>query len=465
MRAPTNYRRLAAALLVCLGAACSGDATRSPDLGFLRVLVVTSGGDRDLDGYDIAIDSLAPRYLGPDQTIQERLLKPGPHTVTLGGVAANCSVSGSQTRSATVTTERPTEVVFEVVCVQTGVAVTTTTIGLNHPNDYRVSLDGRAVGAVNPSGSIVVGRLDPGWHAVSLSISGSTCSVSGEKQITVRVVARTVTPIDFQITCVTPIRRPKIAYQLDTVFDNAVGTAIAVVNLDGSGPELLGLGSSASWSPDGTRLMFSDAWCSSDYYYYSYGCRGGLTTIDPESWNIVRPPGGDGLSSPAWAPTGDAVAATMSGSLYTVGLDVSPPAAIPLPSGIGVGRLTWSPDGRRIAFACDLVGQPSSICVVNKDGTGFTRLAADTAPATFATDPAWSPDGKRIAFTSFRYVAVLTLNGGGVTQLTEGSEPAWSPDGSKLVFVGTGGLFTINADGSDRKQLTIGNHHAPAWRP
>jgi TolB protein len=111
------------------------------------------------------------------------------------------------------------------------------------------------------------------------------------------------------------------------------------------------------------------------------------------------------------------------------------------------------------------VGQLSSICVINRDGTGFTRLMTDTAGATAASDPAWSPDGKQIAFTSDRDIAVLTLAGGGVTHLTDGSEPAWSPDGSRLVFVGKGGLFTINADGSDRRQLTTGNRHAPAWRP
>jgi WD40 repeat protein len=431
------------------------------------VWVKTSGGDPDVDGYDIVIDTMPPNYLRPNETVQVRVIKPGPHSVTLERVAENCSVTGGQTRLATVTTDRPAEVMFEVVCVATGVAVTATTSGQDHPNNYRLSLDGRPVGTVDPNGSIVVGRLGPGPHKLSLTVPGSTCSVAGENQITVEVVAGTVTPIQFQITCVAPIRLPKIAYQLDTVFNDAVGTAIAVVNLDGSGAEVLELGSSASWSPDGTRLIFSDARCDdySYYYYYYYDCSGGLLIMDPESWSSVRPPGGAGMSSPAWAPTGDAIAAANSRSLNILTMDALHPTSLPLPNGVGVGRLTWSPEGRRIAFTCDFVAQRSSICVVNRDGTGFTRLMTDTTGATAASDPAWSPDGKRIAFTRDRDVALLTLDGGGVVRLTEGSEPAWSPDGSRLVFVGKGGLFTISADGSDRRQLTTGNHHAPAWRP
>jgi TolB protein len=283
--------------------------------------------------------------------------------------------------------------------------------------------------------------------------------------ITVEVMPRSVTPIRFQITCIAPKRPAKIAYQLDTIVDDAVGTAIATVNLDGSGSEILRLGGSPSWSPSGERLIFSDAKCDYDFfYYYYYGCTGGLVIMDPESWSTTRPTFGNEAAAPAWAPTGDAIAATVAGSLSIFKLDGSPRTSVPLPN-LQVGRLTWSPDGRRIAFTCS-IGGASSICMVNRDGTAFTRLVTDTAFVLSASDPAWSPDGKRIAFArSIGDIAILTLDGGGVTRLTEGSEPAWSPDGSRLVFVGKGGLFTISADGSDRRQLTTGNHHAPAWRP
>lgn len=465
MRAARQYQQMAAALLLLLVAAACWDSTRPPDFGFLRVSVKTSGGDPDVDGYYVVVDSLPPSYLRPYETIQGRSVKPGPHTVMLEGVAENCSVTGSLTRLATVTTDRIAEVVFEVVCVATGVAVTASTSGLDHPNDYRVSLDGRSVGAVDPNGSTVVGRLEPGPHKVSLTIPGSTCSVAGENPITVDVVPHTVTPIRFQIMCVAPIRRAKIAYQLDTVFDGAVGTAIATVNLDGSGMEILRLGSSPSWSPNGTTLIFSDVKCDYDFYYYYFlGCNGGLVIMDPESWSTTRPALGNEAAAPVWAPTGDAIAATVAGSLSILKLDGSPRTSVPLPN-VQVGRLTWSPDGRRIAFTCSISGA-LGICMVNRDGTAFTRLVTDTAFVASASDPAWSPDGKRIAFArSIGDMALLTLDGGAVTRLTEGSEPAWSPDGSKLVFVGKGGLFTINADGSDRRQLTTGNHHAPAWRP
>jgi TolB protein len=82
--------------------------------------------------------------------------------------------------------------------------------------------------------------------------------------------------------------------------------------------------------------------------------------------------------------------------------------------------------------------------------------------------PAWRPDGSSIAFTRYssrQEILLITLGGGAVTRLTDGSDPAWSPDGSRIVFAGGDGLYTIEVDGSNRHRLTTGAHSAPAWRP
>ena len=63
---------------------------------------------------------------------------------------------------------------------------------------------------------------------------------------------------------------------------------------------------------------------------------------------------------------------------------------------------SWSPDGRRIAFASTRDDPDpndnfiySKIYVMNADGSGQTRLTY-TSPFDYA--PSWSPDGRRIAF-------------------------------------------------------------------
>jgi WD40 repeat protein len=113
----------------------------------------------------------------------------------------------------------------------------------------------------------------------------------------------------------------------------------------------------------------------------------------------------DGARSPAFSPDGASVAFLApspdggpGGRLFVASADgssepveVSGGRAVALGS---VAPLSWSPDGRRIAFAADDQGV-SRIYVADAGGeqlTPITDLAAD------ADLPSWSPDGQRIAY-------------------------------------------------------------------
>jgi hypothetical protein len=463
---------MAAAILAVLGAACS-DVPSAPRSGTVRVTVRTSGGDPDFDGYEVVVDP-ARRSVEGNGTAEFRYIGVGTHSVALEGVADNCSVVGTSSRSVSIERDKVVNVSFDVECATTGIAVTTKASGVNMPDSVDVFVDGEAFSPAPASGLTVVSRLQPGKYTVTLALRGTNCSVAGGNEVTVDVPARTVTSVLFALTCAAPVRSEKIAFTVDTTNRGAPETLIEVVNPDGSGGRVIGRGRSPSWSPDGTRVAFSDVRCGPGEDG-GLGCFGGLIVMDPELGSLTRPLYGNQGLSPAWAPARDTIAfagccdtALEPNRLFIVGLGDSPAREVVLPGVPLIRHPVWSPDGRRIAFTCVVVeGSPrdqftDDLCVVDRDGSNFERLTADPGSES---DPAWSPDGRRIAFTQGADISLLKLDDGVVTRLTEGREPAWSPDGSTLVFAGGDGLFTIRADGSNRRRLTSGVHRAPAWRP
>lgn len=59
-----------------------------------------------------------------------------------------------------------------------------------------------------------------------------------------------------------------------------------------------------------------------------------------------------------------------------------------------VAALSWSPDGRAIAFVSDSGGDTGPICVLESDG----RLTTVAACALADDAPTWSPDGTSLVF-------------------------------------------------------------------
>jgi len=469
-----RHRRLLAALFAALASACSGDGPTGPQSGTLRVSAPTSGGDFDLDGYEIVVSgSDVRRMVFANGTADVRSVSAGVHTIWLEKLAPNCTVTSTYPLMVNVKAGQTIEVAFEVVCAVTGIAVTTRTTGVDTPDSYQVIVAGRPSVSIQMNGSVLVSRLEPGSYTVALVTFGNNCSVAGGSEVTVDVSARSVTPLLFDVTCARAIRPEKIAFAVDTFVGGSNERWIALINPDGSGMTKLVPGDSPAWSPDGTRFVYSTTQCITDYYY-DENCAGGLVMMDPEIGKLTTLLGGDGGFTPTWGPTGDVIAFSRWNGvglwpdrLYTLGLSASAPVEL-RPAVNALTDPDWSPDGRRIAFACGF-GQVISlsdsswdVCVANSDGTGQVRLTTDVAPEF---GPAWSPDGTRIAFSRNAAIFVVTLGDSTMTRLTEGTDPSWSRDGTKLVFAGYDGLFIIDADGSNRTRLTTGPHHAPVWRP
>src|SRR4030088_2274092 len=107
-----------------------------------------------------------------------------------------------------------------------------------------------------------------------------------------------------------------------------------------------------------------------------------------------------------------------------------------------VGRPTWSPDGKSIAFISNMSGR-NNIWMVSAEGGWPTQL---TVSDQRQSSVAWSPDGKWIAYQSDYDgdeqwdIFIASPKTGKVVNLTSTreiaeSDPTWSPDGRYLAYL------------------------------
>ena len=106
-----------------------------------------------------------------------------------------------------------------------------------------------------------------------------------------------------------------------------------------------------------------------------------------------------------------------------------------------VGRPTWSPDGKSIAFISNMSGRNNLWLVPAEGGWPVQLTVSDQRQAA----PAWSPDGKWIAYQSDYDgdeqwdIFLVSPKTGKVVNLTQTREiaemePTWSPDGRYLAY-------------------------------
>lgn len=143
-----------------------------------------------------------------------------------------------------------------------------------------------------------------------------------------------------------------------------------------------------------------------------------------------------------------------------------------------IDHLTWSPDGRALAFAARRLGN-WDVFRIARDGTDLQRLTEHEA---FDGWPAWSPDGQEIAFSSYRdgvldlYRMASRDDGPRTASRVTSSdgpaiEPAWSPDGEWIAFAawhdGAYRLEVVPTTGEARHPVIRSDRgadvRAPAW--
>jgi dipeptidyl aminopeptidase/acylaminoacyl peptidase len=107
---------------------------------------------------------------------------------------------------------------------------------------------------------------------------------------------------------------------------------------------------------------------------------------------------------------------------------------------VNVGAITFTPDGKRIAFFSQ-----GMIKTIPVDG-GESEVLIKDAKSDYWSQLTWSPDGSKIAYNIEGKIWITTLSTGEKTDLKTGlpenfyaSEFDWSPDGKKITFMTTSG--------------------------
>jgi len=261
---------------------------------------------------------------------------------------------------------------------------------------------------------------------------------------------------------------------------------IYTVDPNGTNRQLVGVGETGQWSPDGTKIAMGLECCGAGIMNVDTGA---FTPLHLDSLypNLF-------LGCGTWSPDGARLACeggfkdpSLQG-LYTVrssdGGDLrqvtSNPGGDDCPS-------DYSPNGRRLVFT-RASETTNGLFTVKLDGTGLRQVTPPGMNFDFCSG-SWSLRGNLIVLSAhvpkadrstiwvvhpdgsgLRQIPVAGC--GGLSSLPDGSpnpssigcgNPSWSPNGKKIMFhrhtlTGTPqerfDLYTVNADGTGLKQVT-----------
>jgi len=147
--------------------------------------------------------------------------------------------------------------------------------------------------------------------------------------------------------------------------------------------------------------------------------------------------------------------------------------------------MSWSPDGKKLAYAKYHFGENQSMIWGIKVLNTETKKAKWLTPNSMrAAQPDWSLDGKQIVFVahenSTSNLYVLSPEGGKPVSITFYHDsvdiqlltPRWSPDGNEIAFVKSGpdgntDLYVMNMNTGDEERITENPEvdYLPVWHP
>jgi Tol biopolymer transport system component len=225
--------------------------------------------------------------------------------------------------------------------------------------------------------------------------------------------------------------------------------------------------SAPDWSADGRQLLFTSPSSSSRH--------GQVFRIDADGSGLTQLTHGHGIDndSASWSPDGSKIVLKRAGSgeyaIWVMNAD-----------GSGLVRLTdevydhsdptFTPDGKHILYASQKGGY-SAIWIMNADGSDQRRL---TRAGLEAASPDVSPDGSHVVFgqggdpSKPASIYTMGIDGSSITRLTDpgccnhDGLPKYSSDGKQIVYLTDRNyplldgmeIYEMNADGTNQSQVT-----------
>lgn len=246
---------------------------------------------------------------------------------------------------------------------------------------------------------------------------------------------------------------------------------VYTVEVDGTDQTAVADGANPSWSPDGSRLVYS--------------CEGQLCIVDLGDGSVQQVTTDATFRSqhPAWSPDGEWIVFRRR----AVHDSVADPQLFKIrPDGSEETELdeqgsdpAWSPEGDLIAFTKGLQG--NGVFTMRPDGTGVKEIFPEPG---YVHGLSWSPDGTRVAFLYQRrnYWRIWTVrrDGSRAHEIFRGRSRcckvsireiagqglAWSPDGARIIYANQlrHVLCLIDLQGNRRGCLDVDGRN-PDWSP
>jgi Tol biopolymer transport system component len=334
------------------------------------------------------------------------------------------------------------------------------------PDGFSVTLDGQT----RPVAFDAPARFDTlvaGQHVARLTDLAAHCSASPDS-VTATIRAGVTDTVAVTVFCI-----GGVAFN----SDGSGSSEIDYLREDGrtirltSGPGLKSIG---AWSPDGSRLLFTN----SDYARFNSD----LFSVRSDGTDLKQLTSGTGSEYAAsWSPDGTRIAFTQ----YVEGVHDDEPWIVVMDAD-GTNQRTlldlswnafrpvWAPDGSELYFTCYRAGIAFAICASAPDGTGLRTIRFDALSPRFPVPVQASPDGRAISFSDLNMTWVGMLDGSSAIPLTPGDDSfaaKWAPTSDRLLLsvvdeTSKFGLATVNRDGTGYRLLTgFTTDPAGDWSP